>query len=151
MNKYGLYSVHGWRNVIVDVKICITGMFWGIDLLQYLTVLSLLIFSISKALPHNREVETTQKRPLFMKASSFGFCSELIALCVCMYICVYMCVSIYIYVHVCADTFIEDAILMILVVSLAFFSKIALKIKHMLLHKASLKLKLDHQVGEIHN
>lgn len=101
MNKYGLYSVHGWRNMIVDVKICIMGMFWGIDLLQYLTVFSLLIFSISKALPHNREVETTQKRPLFMKASSFGFCSELIALCVCMYICVYMCVSIYICTCVC--------------------------------------------------
>lgn len=41
--------------------------------------------------------------------------------------------------------FIEVTILMILVV------KTALKIKHKLLHKASLKLKLDHQVGEIHN
>lgn len=59
MNKYGLYCVPSWKNMSMDIKPYIMEMFWNIDLLQYLTVLSLHVFSISKALPWNREVETT--------------------------------------------------------------------------------------------
>lgn len=80
----------------MDIKTYIMGMFWDIDLFQYLTVLSLHIFSISKAFPWNK-VETTQKRLLLMKASSFGFCSDLIA--VCMSVCVYTCTCVCRYVH----------------------------------------------------
>lgn len=152
MNKYGLYSVHSWKNMNIDVKTYIMGMFWDIDLLHYLTVLSLNIFSISKALPWNK-VETTQKRLLLMKASSFGFCSELIAVCMSIYvhICVYICVSIYVYICTCVCRYVhrsghaDDASSQ----SLAFFPKTAVKTKHKLLHNASLKLKLDYQVGEI--
>lgn len=85
MNKCCLYSVHSWKNMNIDAKPYIKGIFWHIDLLQYLTVFSLHIFSISKALPWNREMETTRKGPHFMKVNPFGFCSELIAMCVSVY------------------------------------------------------------------
>lgn len=113
MNKCGLYSVHSW----------------DFDLFQYLTILSLAVFSISKALSWNREVVTTQKRSLFMKASSFCFYSELVAMCVSVYICVYMCVSIYVYIctYVCRyvhrNSHTDDAYSQ----SLAFLPKTALK------------------------
>lgn len=47
--------------------------------------------------------------------------------------------------------FMEVTMLMMLAakVWLFFFPKTALKIKHKLLHNASVKLKTDHQVGEI--
>lgn len=73
-----------------------------------------------------------------MKASSFGFCSELIAVCVCL--CVYMCIHVCkcrcIYTHVCGyihgSSHTDDASSQ----SLAFFPKTALKIKHNPLHNS---------------
>lgn len=103
MNKCGLYSVHSWKNMNMDVKPYIKGIFWDIDLLQYLSVLSLHIFSVTKTLLWNREMEATQKRPLFMKASSFGSCSEFRAMCVSVYKCIHVCKYICIYMHMCVQ------------------------------------------------
>lgn len=153
MNKCGLYCGHSWKNVNMAAKPYIKRIFGDIYLFQYLTILSLPIFSISKALSWNREVETTQKGPLFMRASSFCFCSELVAMRVSIYICIHVCkyMCIYICTYVCRyvhrNSHTDDANSQ----SLAFLPKTTLKIKHKLLYNASLKLKLDHQIGEIHN
>lgn len=64
LNKYALDSVHSWKNMYIDVKPYVMEVIWDIDLLQYLTVLSLHISPHFSGASRKQPSETNQKRPL---------------------------------------------------------------------------------------
>ena len=154
--------VHNWKNMSIDVKLYIMQVIWDIDLLQYLTVLSLHISPMSRTLPGNNQVETPQKRPLSTdwnqpEENSFGFYSELIEVCACVYVCICVCIHvckcIYVYIDmcVCVCMFIEVAVVVTLVTKSGFCPKLLQKLNTsystMLYWWSSLKLELVQPSG----